>query len=105
MREHAFQNSASFFGFKVARAGPDGCWRSAFHDGFECCECIFVCNDDLLVSSNEPMHWIKELGSVPDPEEGSIGPPDAQLGAQIGKTQLSSGLCSIFVLASRHIHR
>ena len=76
------------FGFEATRADRDVHWRPACHDGSEHHECVFVCFDDLLILSKEPMNWTKKLDAIHNLKEDSVGPPDAHIGAQIGKTQL-----------------
>ena len=52
------------FGFEATRADLDVHRRPPCHDGFEHCECIFVCVDDLLIPLKKPMNWTKKLGNV-----------------------------------------
>ena len=85
------KTSQEDFGFKCTRADPDVHWRPACHDGFECCECVFVHVDDLLIPLKEPMNWMKKLGTICVLKEESVSLPDTCLRAQIGKTQPPNG--------------
>ena len=97
------ETSQEDFGFEATRADPDVHWRPACHDGFKHCEHIFVCVDDLLILSKQPMDWTKKLGASYDLKEDSVGPPDTHLGAQIGKTQPPNGFTAWHMEADKYV--
>ena len=89
------------FSFDATRADLNVYWRPACHNGFECHKSVFVCVDDLLILSKEPMNWIKKLGAIYNLKEDSVSPPDTYLGAQIGKTQLPLGFTAWHMEANK----
>ena len=91
------------FGFIPTRADPDVYRKPAEVDGVKYFEYICIYVDDVLVVSKDPKHWIERLGKIYEIKEGSDGPPDAYLGAQVGKQQLPDGRQAWFMSADKYI--
>ena len=80
------------FGFTPTRADNDVYrWPAVDAEGFKYYEYILVYVDDILILSKEPNKWMERLQQVYEIKKESIGPPEAYLGAQIGKMQVPSG--------------
>ena len=75
--------------FKSVRADPDMWIRLAVQDdGFEHCEMIFVCIDDILAVSHTAKSIVDEITSHCKVKKDSIEKPELHLGANIDRFQL-----------------
>ena len=63
--------------------------------------CVYV--DNVLVLSKDTKQWIKQLGKIYEIKEGSAGPPDAYLGAQVGRQQLPDGREAWYISADKYV--
>jgi hypothetical protein len=79
-------------GFESTRADPD-VWRrpATRSDGTKYYELLLVYVDDILAISTGPREIIQNIDDCYKMKEGSIGPPDTYLGAQIYKHSLPDG--------------
>jgi hypothetical protein len=79
-------------GFTMCRADND-VWfkRGKNADGMDCYHYTLVYSDDLLVVADDPKRYLALLENHFVLKEGSVGPPEQCLGAQIGKYQLADG--------------
>ncbi len=69
-------------GFKSSLADPDVWMRPAIHHGKYYYEYSFVCVDDLLVLSTDPLKIMTPLSKIYHLKEGSNGKPKLYLGMQ-----------------------
>ena len=76
-------------GFTPTQADPDVYRRAAQKpDGTKYYELLLIYVNDILAISHDPKAIIDHIGTVYKIKEGSAGPPDAYLGAQIYKHSL-----------------
>jgi hypothetical protein len=87
-----FAQSLLDLGYKPTLADPDVYLRKAVKpDGFEYYEMVLVYVDDTLCVSHEPKVTMEEIAKIYRIKEGSLGPPERYLGADISKYQLPNG--------------
>jgi hypothetical protein len=91
-------------GFVDTRADPD-VWRRPANkaDGTPYYELLLVYVDDILLASHDPRTTLKAIGEVYDIKEGSLGPPDTYLGAQIYKHQLPDGTSAWGMTSEKYV--
>ena len=78
--------------FKSVKADPDVWIRLAVQDdGFEHCEMVFVCIDDILAVSHRAKSIVDEITSHCKVKKDSIEKPELHLGANIDRFQLPDG--------------
>ena len=79
-------------GFESVKADPDVWIRLAVRDdGFEHCEMVFVCIDDILAVSHRAKAIVDEITSHCKVKKDSIEKPELHLGANIDRFQLPDG--------------
>jgi hypothetical protein len=79
-------------GFEETYADPDTWRRKATrNDGTEYYELLLVYVDDILLVSHDPGTTLRVIGTYYELKEGSLGPPDTYLGAQVYQHNLPDG--------------
>lgn len=90
--------------FQPTRADPDVYRRLAQKpDGTEYYELLLVYVDDIMVVSHDPDSTIKRIGKIYEIKEGSAGPPDQYLGAQIYEHPLTDGQTAWAMTSSKYV--
>lgn len=79
-------------GFQDTQADPDVWRRRATRpDGSHYYELCLVYVDDILMISHDPKPALLQIGALYELKEGSLGPPETYLGAQIYQHSLHDG--------------
>jgi hypothetical protein len=79
-------------GFVGTQADPDAWRRAACRpDGTEYYELCLVYVDDILLVSHDPKTTLLQIGLKYELKEGSLGPPETYLGAQVYEHSLRDG--------------
>jgi hypothetical protein len=91
-------------GFVSTQADPD-VWRrpATRKDGSTYYELLLVYVDDILAISCEPAHIIQAIDDCYKMKEGSVGPPDIYLGAQIYRHSLPDGSSAWGMSSAKYI--
>jgi hypothetical protein len=92
-------------GYESTRADPD-VWICAAvkPDGFEYYEMLLVYVDDILVIAFDPKLTMDAIGKLYRLKEGSVGPPERYLGANIKRVQLPDGTMAWSIGADEYVN-
>jgi len=97
--------SLTELGYESTKADPDVWIRAAVKpDGFEYYEMLLVYVDDILVIAFDPKLTMDAIGKLYRLKEGSVGPPEQYLGANIKRVQLPNGTMAWRIGADEYVN-
>jgi hypothetical protein len=99
-------SSRTELGYESTRADPD-VWICAAvkPDGFEYYEMLLVYVDDIFVIAFDAKLTMDAIGKLYRLKDGSVGPPERYLGANIKRVQLPNGTMAWSIGADEYVNK